>query len=379
MFALYVHVPYCTSICPYCDFNVYAPAVRPEQAYVDALVVEMRRAAAESPWRGNRLATLYFGGGTPSLFDPESIRRLIETARDLWGAAQGSEITLEATPESVCSERLARYRAAGVNRLSLGLQSMHPHLLRRLGRVHSPEENRAAVHAARAAGFDNISVDLIYGTPGQTLEECSEDLSEVVALAPEHVSAYALTYEERTPFHQWRARGTITPLSEEIEEEMFRNVRLTLAAGGYEPYEISSFARPGYHSRHNRNYWNGTDYLGLGAGAHSYVAEGWGRRWVNRRNPQQYTMAVMREGSARAESETLTREQAMTEAVFLALRQAGGLDGAAFARRFGEEVVTSFPAVADLCREGLLETTAAGFRLTLRGLLLSDTVFALLA
>jgi len=256
---------------------------------------------------------------------------------------------------------------------------MHPHLLRRLGRIHSPEENRAAVHAARAAGFDNISVDLIYGTPGQTLEECCEDVGEVVGLAPEHVSAYALTYEERTPFHRWRARGTITPLSEEIEEEMFRNVRLVLAAGGYEPYEISSFARPGYRSRHNRNYWNGTDYLGLGAGAHSYVAEGWGRRWVNIRNPKQYSMAVVRAGSARAESETLTREQAMTEAVFLALRQAEGLDSAAFARRFGEEVVTSFPAVADLRREGLLETTAAGFRLTPRGLLLADTVFALFA
>lgn len=379
MFALYVHVPYCTSVCPYCDFNVYAPEVRPERAYVDALLMEMRRAAVESPWRGNRLATLYFGGGTPSLFDPESIRSLIEAARDLWGAALGSEITLEATPESVDLERLARYRAAGVNRLSLGLQSMHPHLLRRLGRIHSPEENRAAVHAARAAGFDNISVDLIYGTPGQTLEECCEDVGEVVGLAPEHVSAYALTYEERTPFHRWRARGTITPLSEEIEEEMFRNVRLVLAAGGYEPYEISSFARPGYRSRHNRNYWNGTDYLGLGAGAHSYVAEGWGRRWVNIRNPKQYSMAVVRAGSARAESETLTREQAMTEAVFLALRQAEGLDSAAFARRFGEEVVTSFPAVADLRREGLLETTAAGFRLTPRGLLLADTVFALFA
>jgi oxygen-independent coproporphyrinogen-3 oxidase len=375
MFSLYVHIPYCAVICPYCDFNVHATSPRPETAYVDAVLSEMRHAAISPPWRGDALQSLYLGGGTPSLFEPSSIRRLVDGAREMWDWDIAAEVTLEATPESVSAARLAQYRAAGVNRLSLGLQSMHRHHLARLGRLHGPEDNRAAVEAARAAGFDNLSVDFIFGVPGQTVEEWESDLLDAVALSPEHISAYGLTYEERTPFFTWRARGQLTPVAEEVEEAMFVRTREVLVAAAYDPYEVSSFARPGRRSRHNRSYWSGTSYLGLGAGAHSYVAGRWGRRSANERNPRRYMEAARERGEARAAVEELTRQQAMGEFVFLALRQAEGIDGARFARRFDEEIEVAFPAMASLCGDGLLEKSPEGYRLTPAGLLMADSVF----
>ena len=377
MFSLYIHIPYCSAICPYCDFNVYAVDPRPETRYVDALLGEMSHAAAEAPWRGDSVQTIYLGGGTPSLFEPESIRRILGGVYDRWAVEPAVEVTLEATPESVTAERFAAYRDAGVNRVSVGLQSMHATHLARLGRLHGPEDNHRAFAAARTAGLDNISLDLIFAVPGQTLAEWEADLRTVAALSPEHVSAYNLTYEERTPFFRWRARGTIQPAGEDDEEAMFALARDILPAAGLEAYEISSFARSGYRSRHNGNYWNGTSYLGIGAGAHSYVGEGWGRRWWNERDHRGYMATVERRGLARAETEELTREQAMTEFVFLGLRRAEGIDTTVFAARFGEGFEARFATVPDLCAEGLLEATAAGYHLSRKGLLLADSLFAL--
>jgi len=376
MFSLYVHIPYCTAICPYCDFNVFATTPRPEGRYVDALLREMNAAAGEDDWRGAELSTIYLGGGTPSLFAPESVGRVLRRARELWPLAADAEVTLEATPESVDAERLSLYRAAGANRLSLGLESMQPRLLEKLGRLHRAEDNLRAVAAARAAGFHNLSIDLIFAVPGETLPDWEADLDSVEALSPEHVSAYGLTYEERTPYFAWRARGEITPASEDDEEAMFRLARERLPRLGFEPYEISNFARPGYHSRHNRNYWNGTSYLGLGAGAHSYSGRGWGQRWSNERNHLRYMLAVEESGAARTGLEQLSAEQAISEFVFLGLRQSAGLETERFARRFGTAFEERFPRVGELCAEGLLEPTPHGYRLGLRGLLLADSVFA---
>lgn len=376
MFALYVHIPYCTAICPYCDFNVYPAATAPEESYVDALRHELRHAAGEDAWRGRAVQTIYLGGGTPSLFTPASIERLLSGVRSCWSVAADAEITLEATPESITRERMTAYAAAGINRVSLGLQSMQPHHLRRLGRLHTVEQNHLAFDAVRAAGIANLTVDLIFAVPGQTLREWESDLAAVAALGPEHVSAYNLTYEERTPFFAWRARGELAPQPEEIEEAMFLRARELLPAAGFEPYEISSFARPGRRSRHNQSYWNGTDYLGVGAGAHSYRSEGWGVRWSNRRLPRDYMERVASSGEGRAEVEHLDRRQAMGEVAFLSLRRSDGLDRDAFARRFGESFDAAFPCVADLRAEGLLESSGGRERLTPRGLLVADSVFA---
>jgi oxygen-independent coproporphyrinogen-3 oxidase len=375
VFSIYVHIPYCTSVCPYCDFNVYAPRERPEVAYVDALLAEMEAAASTGPWKQNRVATIYLGGGTPSLFAPASIARLIRGVRNLWLIEADVEVTLEATPESVSPASLAAFREAGVNRLSLGLQSMEARHLKTLGRLHSAADNEGAFEAARAAGFDNVNLDVIFAVPGQTVREWQSDLASVVALGPEHVSAYGLTFEPRTPFFARRAKGELQQADEDLEAAMFRIGRAELSHAGYSPYEISNFARRDRESRHNRSYWTGSSYLGLGAGAHSYVAGGWGRRWSNERLPSRYMEAVSRSGQALASEEVLTEKQARGEYVFLGLRQACGVNAAGFARRFGVEIEECFPRLRIFCEEGLLEPNTGGYRLTDAGLLIADTLF----
>lgn len=375
MFSLYVHVPYCTSICPYCDFNVYAAARRPEAAYVQALLAEMGAAAKAPPWRGDTLGTIYVGGGTPSLFEPASIARLLAGARAHWEIDEDAEITLEATPESVDAARLDGFRRAGINRVSLGLQSMHAAHLARLGRAHGVDDNVRAVEAVRAAGLSNLSVDLIFGVPGQRASEWEADLGAVIALAPQHVSAYGLTYEERTPFYAWRERGTLQPVDEEDEAAMFRLARRILPAAGYHAYEVSSFALEGFRSRHNGNYWSGASYLGLGAGAHSYDATAsWGRRWSNERDPGRYMKGAGAGGPAAGQVEDLTREQAMGEFTLLGLRRTEGVDVDAFAARFDEAFEARFPRLGSLVADGLVEAGDGRFRLSARGLLLADSV-----
>src|SRR5712691_9848691 len=208
-FALYAHLPWCRHVCPYCDFNVYAAAAPPEETYVGALVAELRAWAVDEPWAERRVGTVYLGGGTPSLFSPAAIATFLAAVEGTCGLVPDAEVTLEANPGTVSRERLAGYRDAGVNRLSLGARSFHPAHLRTLGRDHGPDDIGAAVEAARAAGIDNVSLDLIFAVPGETLADWEADLAAAIALAPTHVSAYSLTYEEGTPFHTWRARGRL--------------------------------------------------------------------------------------------------------------------------------------------------------------------------
>lgn len=400
-----MHLPYCLSKCPYCDFNSYAARTWPEDAYASALERELAHGAREEPFASARLGSIFFGGGTPSLFEPHTIGRLLDAAAAHLRLAPDVEITLEANPGTVNEDRLRGFRAAGVNRISFGAQSFQPDLLLALGRRHSVEDTRAALAAARRAGFENLSLDLIYAVPGQSLEACEADLAAAIAVAPEHVSAYNLTYEKGTGMHRDLHAGRLTPAPEELEIAMFRTVRDRLGAAGLAHYEISNYARPGRESRHNRAYWRGTPYLGLGAGAHSFVprapaataaaaaqtrspaaggAEGcggdapsWGVRWENLRDPNRYREAALDRGSAVASREHLTRAQAMGEACWLGLREIPGLDLAAFAARFGEPLEAAFPHAGDLLREGLLERRDGG-RIALgeRGLLLADSVFA---
>ncbi len=432
-FSLYVHIPYCQAKCPYCDFNSHAVPNWPEQAYVDALCAELGQYARRSPWLGGRVDTVFFGGGTPSLFAPASISRILREIGARWSLATNVETTLEANPGTVSIEQLRGFRSAGINRISFGVQSFAPHHLRTLGRIHSGPDAVAAVVWAQQARFASVSVDLIFGLHEQTLEEWENDLMQACALGPHHVSAYNLTYEEGTPFHLWRSQGKLRQLGEETEAAMFSRTQSILGDAGYRQYEISNYARPGHMCRHNLNYWQSGPYLGVGAGAHSYVpaaltptlspagggmgeggcfpspqeknipsparlpSEGegegegdcaagileregggspWGWRWSNERNPGRYMRAIETHGHARSGHETLDQRQARGEFVFLGLRCQQGFAASAFRDRFGGDLPEVFPHVMELRADGLLACNDGRWQLTPHGLLLADSVFA---
>lgn len=390
-FSLYIHIPYCVAKCPYCDFNSHAASSWPEQDYTDALIAELEHYAAQEPWHGGHVQTIFFGGGTPSLFQPESIARVLSSAQRLWPTNRATdsettadsllptaecEITLEANPGTISVDKLAGFRAAGINRLSFGVQSFQPRHLKTLGRIHSGSDATVAVRAARAAGFDNVNIDLIYAVPAQTTDEWDDDLRTAIDLGTKHVSAYNLTFEEGTAFHAMRRKGELVAQPEEIELAMFTRTQDLLRAAGFEQYEISNYARTGRACRHNLNYWRGGAYLGVGAGAHSFAWQAGGRRWSNEKSPTGYLTRVRARGHARVAEETLSERQARGEFVFLGLRCLDGLDAGAFAQRFGVSIADAFPHTATLHRQGLLSLEADRWRLTERGLLVADSVFA---
>jgi oxygen-independent coproporphyrinogen-3 oxidase len=375
-FALYVHVPWCRHVCPYCDFNVYARREIPEADDLGALTAELDAWSRATPFAGASVASVFVGGGTPSLYRPAAIGRLLEHVGARFALAGDAEITLEANPGTVTAESLAGYRSAGVNRLSLGVQSFDAGALRALGRDHGPEESHAAIAAARAAGFDNLSLDLVFAVPGQTLASWSDDLDAAIALGPEHVSTYALTYEAGTPLARWRDEGRVRPVDEDDEAAMADLACERLGAAGYERYEISSHARPGFASRHNQRYWDGSSYLGIGPGAHSFAVEPLpGRRWENERDPAVYRARIAAEGTAIVNLEELTPGRAESDFVITGLRYLPGVDGAAFERRFGRSMHTAFPQLREFEANGLLELAGEYLRLTRLGLRFADSLW----
>lgn len=378
-FGLYIHIPYCDSKCPYCDFNSYAVARWPEADYAAALVDELTRRAATPEWQGRRVETVFFGGGTPSLFAPSSIERILEGVRDLWRLAEGVEITLEANPGTVDESKLRGFRAAGVNRISFGVQSFRERHLQTLGRIHSADQAIEVLGLAQRAGFDNVNLDLMFALPDQDFDEWCADLDRACALGTTHISAYNLTYEEGTAFFQWRAQQRLIPLDEDVEFRLFLETRRRLEASGFKAYEISNFAKPGAECRHNLNYWRGGDYLGVGAGAHSFVrtpSYRWGRRAANHRSPVGYLQAIQRGGEAEASSEILDRDRAAGEFVFLGLRCADGLSVSEFSTRYDASFGEMFAAVERFLSDGLLVLEANRVRLTPAGLLVADSLFA---
>ena len=378
-FSLYVHIPYCRQRCPYCDFNAHAVEHVPEQPYAEALLGELRRAAGTGLWSGRTVDTIFFGGGTPSMFAPETIALLLHTVRDLFPVSPDGEITLEANPGTVDRARLTGYREAGINRVSFGVQSFNDRHLQTLGRIHDARAAARAVDDARAAGFDAINTDLMFGVPGQHPAEWRTDLDRALEADPGHISAYCLTYEEGTAFHAWRASGRLTPVEEEAEITMLLTACTVLGNAGYERYEISNYARPGRACRHNVAYWQRRPYLGVGAGAHSLTPAGpWGERHANVRAPALYIEMAGRQGSALASRECLVRDQAMAETLFLGLRMMEGVLLDEFSGRFGVSIAAARPSLATMLDAGMVEVADGRLRLTAAGLLQADSVFTAL-
>jgi putative oxygen-independent coproporphyrinogen III oxidase len=376
-FSLYIHIPYCHSKCPYCDFNSHAAASWPEDDYVRALCAEMASRGRESQWAGEKIRTIFFGGGTPSLFSPESIGKILEAADQRYGIEEDAEITLEANPGTVDFAKLKGFRMAGVNRLSFGAQSFNPATLKFLGRIHSAEETRIAARLAHQAGFERLNLDLIFAVPGQTLDDVMHDIGEVAALEPDHVSAYNLTFEEGTAFYTELRRGKIRPLPNDDQAAMYAAVREELPRRGYAMYEISNYAEAGRECQHNLTYWHAESYLGIGAGAHSFARDGaGGRRWWNERMPARYIAAAL-EGKAEAGNETIDLAMAAGEFVFLNLRLIEGFRLVDFQRRFSQSFDEIFgKRAARLVEDGLLVRDDQRIRLSDRGLELGDSVFA---
>ena len=378
-FSLYLHIPYCQSKCPYCDFNSHAVASWPEDDYVRALVAEIERRAGEVPWAGRRLKTIFFGGGTPSLFRPESIAAILTAAERNFGIKSGAEVTLEANPGTVEAAKLGGMRAAGINRISFGAQSFNQARLKFLGRIHSAEETREAARTARRVGFERFNLDLIFAVPGQSVDEVLSDIAEAAALRPDHISAYNLTFEEGTAFFTDMKRGRIRPIDSDRQAEFYAAVREELPRRGYRMYEISNYAPPGHEARHNLSYWRAESYLGLGAGAHSFARDEHrgGRRWWNERMPARYVEQALAGGLAEAGGETVDVRSARGEFVFLNLRLRDGFALADFERRFGESFDSVFGARAARLFEGDLLLRGDGrIYLSERGLELADSVFA---
>jgi len=377
-FSLYIHIPYCQAKCPYCDFNSYAAASWPEAEYTAALIRELETRAAARPFAGENLRTIFFGGGTPSLFAPDSIGKILEAADRLCGIESGAEITLEANPGTVDATKLAGMRAAGINRVSFGAQSFNPAILKFLGRIHSAEETRDAARLAHRAGFERLNLDLIFAVPGQTLSDVMYDIECASALEPDHISAYNLTFEEGTAFFTDMKRGRIKPLLGDDQAAMYEAVRSELPRRGYAMYEISNYARPGREAQHNLTYWHAETYLGIGAGAHSFARDGaGGRRWWNAKLPARYIGDISDSGSAEGGSEFVDTRTAESEFVFLNLRLREGFALGEFAARFGRSFEDAFGTQSHkLLEGGLLINDRGQLYLTDRGLELADSVFA---
>jgi oxygen-independent coproporphyrinogen-3 oxidase len=374
---LYVHVPFCRLVCAYCDFVTVGGRADDIPGYVEALMLELSvRPAA------GQLRTIYFGGGTPSLLSAEQVRRVIGAARRKWTDADLDEVTLEANPSSRERPDWAGLRAAGVTRISLGAQSLRDADLVALARGHTADDVREAADAVRAAGFDGFSIDLIYGIPGQSLDDWRAGLAAAMALRPDHVSCYALQLvldpdewaaPPRPGALRWRRRVAARQ-DDDLAASQYRAAERVLSAAGYTHYELSSWARPGHESRHNAAYWARRPYTGIGAGAHSY--DGMVRSW-NERDLDQYLSAVQAGHRPLAGSETLDEPVRAFEAVALGLRRVDGMARAGFAREFGADPVERFArAVSDGRERGLLDLTADALRLTALGRLMASEACA---
>jgi putative oxygen-independent coproporphyrinogen III oxidase len=367
-FGVYVHIPFCVHRCHYCDFNTYEGLESLHRPYVDALVRQIEGWPSSHP----PATSIFFGGGTPTLLDPKELGRVLGAVGARFGIAPGAEITVEANPETVDGTRFTSLLEQGFNRVSIGVQSLAPHVLRGLGRTHSSRDALDAIAGAHGAGFTNVNADLIYGSPWESPEDWRVTIDGVVAAQPAHVSAYALTVEEGTPLATLVRTGRLPDVDPDVQADRHGVAESLLDAAGYGRYEISNWARPGRASRHNLLYWCGGNYLGFGAGAHAHVD---GHRWWNKRLPRDYIAAANAGESPVAGEERLDASARAGEVLMLGLRLRKGIDLAGFARRFGAAALDERAGELDrLISLDLLEADAGRLRLTVRGTMIANDV-----
>jgi oxygen-independent coproporphyrinogen-3 oxidase len=376
-FGVYIHWPFCLSKCPYCDFNSHVRHAGIDEArFARAFAAEIAATAARIP--GRTVASIFFGGGTPSLMQPATVGAILDAVARHWPVAPDVEVTLEANPTSVEAARFRGFRAAGVNRVSLGVQALDDAALKELGRLHSAAEALGAVAIARAI-FDRYSFDLIYARPGQTPQAWADELRRAVAQAGEHLSLYQLTIEPDTPFALLHVAGKLALPDEDTARALYDTTQAVCAAAGLPAYEISNHARPGAECRHNLVYWRAHEYAGIGPGAHGRLNIGGERRaTATERRPESWLMRVEARGHGIVTDEALTPEQRADEFLLMGLRLAEGIDPARYARLSGRPLDAR--RIARLREQGAVETTAGGrLRVTLSGFPVLDAVVADLA
>lgn len=372
---IYCHIPFCIKKCAYCDFpSVSITGDNEIKGYFDALHKEIKAFAMNN--KGStmpRVDTIYFGGGTPSAVSPEYISETMALLHKVFTISPDVEQTIEINPGTLSAEKARIYRESGFNRVSMGLQAWQDDLLKSLGRIHRQADFINSMNLLKAAGFENISVDVMYGLPGQSLKDVIDTLKALMNFSPTHLSCYSLILEEGTLMTQREVRGDISLPDEDAEREMHWKIHEFLESRGYDHYEISSYGQPGYESRHNLKYWEVIPYCGFGCGAHGFYN---GSRYGNTRNLAEYIMAINEGENPGANEGILTKDQMMSEWMFLGLRKLKGIDDEAFQRRFGQSFFSIYKdAVYSLIKKGLLVRDGSIIRLTDRGQDFGNQVF----
>ena len=361
----YVHIPFCTQICYYCDFSKVFIKNQPVDSYLEHLLQEFHSYDIQ------KLRTLYIGGGTPTALSAPQLEVLLDGLTKNLDSSVLEELTIEANPGDLDEEKIAVLKNSAVNRVSLGVQTFDDKMLKKIGRSHLEKDIYENIDRLKLAGFDNISIDLIYALPGQTMDQVKDNVAKAIALDIPHMSLYSLILENHTVFMNRMRRGKLPLPKEEVEAEMFEYIIAELERAGFEHYEISNFSKPGFESRHNLMYWDNAEYYGIGAGASGYVN---GVRYKNH-GPIRHYLKAVEEGNARINEEHLSLREQMEEEMFLGLRKKTGVSKARFEEKFG----TSFDnlygqVVRDLCHQGLLQVEGQQIRMTKKGLFLGDTV-----
>ncbi|MCT1397837.1 radical SAM family heme chaperone HemW [Paenibacillus sp. p3-SID867] len=370
--AVYIHIPFCTNKCFYCDFNSYVLKDQPVMNYLRALDKEMELTVQANP--PGRIKSIFVGGGTPTVLKPDEMEYFLQSVKRHFPEwSDDIEFSMEANPGTTDLEKLSVMREGGVNRISFGVQAFQNSLLTGIGRIHDTDDVYRSLENARRAGFDNMSIDLMFGLPNQTLDMLAESVDKALELGLPHYSIYSLKVEENTLFHTMYQRNQLPLPDEEDELNMYLLLMERMQAAGYKQYEISNFAKPGFESRHNMTYWRNEDYYGLGAGAHGYIGR---QRHVNIKGVNPYNEAA-NQGLPRLESFEVSREEAMEDFLMVGLRVLDGVSRSRFRQQFGISMEEVFAGPLNkMVGAGLLDSTDDGYKLSSKGILFGNDVFA---